>query len=302
MAAPRGRSARSGAAVALAFGSLAAWVFRVRYAWTEESPRHPNCWTLLVGVAAASGAVHSSPTWSPPSPLPPPRAGQRARAETWAPFSSPPSALPPFYRSPIPSPSPVRPGSAPARPSPPLPASPGPFLPLRGPPLPSSFPPPPHPSGLRPVDSAASPPLPSSPSRPRLGPRPAPSSPQLLPPRLGPATPALAAQASRTRLLRWRAWPAPRQVQDVHLSVGPERISRSAAPGWDRPCCCFCPGSSSPRSGEEVSARGRGPGAGPGARGPELEEGARRLLGRFANTSRRPAVPGSGAQGHPPAQ
>lgn len=249
------RSAGSAATVALASGSVAVWVLcsQSRDCGTTAVPK-------LQAPSLTSGGAASAPprpTQSPPSVPPTCTCWTSRQPRARAPFSSPPPAAPPLYGPHLPplSSAPAPPSrSAQARPEarlcPPLPAPPvqaRPFLPLRGSPLPASFPPPPLPDWLGPLG---------------LGPRPAPSSPRRHPQRLGSATSALAPGAAGSGLLRGRAWPATRQVLDVYLSVGPQRISSSAAPGWGGPCCRSCRGSSSPRCGGEVSARGRGPGAG----------------------------------------
>lgn len=120
-----------------------------------------------------------------------------------------------------------------------------------------------------------------------LGPRPAPSSPRRLLPAARPRHFGASCPAAGSGLLRWRARAGTGQVGDVHRCVIPERISRRAARGWGGPRYRYCGGSSSPRSGAEVSARGREPGA--GGRGLAARRERARLPGRFANTSARPS-------------
>ena len=93
-----------------------------------------------------------------------------------------------------------------------------------------------------------------------------------------------------------RARPATRQVPDVHLSVGPKRLFRPVISVWGGLCCCSCRGSSSPRSGREVSARGRGFAPGSSEEGAHLS-GRTRLLASLQTPPRAPEVPGAEVQG-----
>lgn len=171
----------------------------------------------------------------------------------------------------------------------------------------------PHPAA-RPSPPLGSGPL-STPSAARLSPppsRPLPFPDWLGRLRLGPPSAPLRLSAPSTAaplcafgagcwgLRDWavfaRSRPATRQVPDVHLSVGPKRLFRPAISVWGGLCCCSCRGSSSPRSGREVSARGWG--FAPGS----SEEGARqsgrtRLLASLQTPPRAPEGPGAEVQG-----
>lgn len=133
----------------------------------------PRCYTLLLGLAKASGAFHSPPTFSPLAlSLPSTSAGLRPGSFSSSPPAAPPLFFSPLPFSPLPPPIPGRPGSAHGPPLPAPTVRPGP---LPSPWLPASPPallPAPSPPQLARVrsDSAPGPPLSAlGTSCPRLG-------------------------------------------------------------------------------------------------------------------------------------
>lgn len=224
---------------------------------------------------AASGTLRSSPTYSPPTPC-------RSSGSPGGPgtFSSPDLQLPlPFTvltsLPPLSAPPPRKPGLNPA-PCAALALRLAPLHPLRRPPLPAAFPPPPLP------DPGA--------GRPRLSPSPAPLRLSTAP---STAAPLCAfGQVARSGVgCSARARPATRQVPDSSISPSVPETVQTRNLGMGRAMLLPRRGSFPPASGHEVSARGRGFGA--GVHAGSSGEGARRsgrtrLLASLQTPSRAP--------------
>lgn len=159
-----------------------------------------RCYTLLLGLAKASGAFHSPPTFSPLAlSIPSTSVGLRLGSFPSSPPAAPPLFFSPLPFSPLPPPIPGRPGSAHG---PPLPT---PDCPARSPSFPlaarlSARPP------SRPL------PTPTGSGLLGLGPRPAPFGLRHLLPAARPGTSGLAVLAAALDFFWWRAGSGTGQV------------------------------------------------------------------------------------------